>query len=65
MIDRRTFTRALAGSLLAAPFVSHAQKPAKIWRIGFLSGGPAQRMALRPPRYVRRLRSSATWTAKT
>ena len=40
MIDRRTFTRALAGSLLAAPFVSHAQKPAKIWRIGFLSGGP-------------------------
>ena len=38
MIDRRTFTRALAGSLLAAPFASHAQKSAKVWRIGFLSG---------------------------
>ena len=30
--------RALAGSLLAAPFASHAQKPAKVWRIAFLSG---------------------------
>jgi len=35
-MDRRTFTRALAGSL-AAPFASHAQRPAKVWRIGFLS----------------------------
>jgi putative tryptophan/tyrosine transport system substrate-binding protein len=34
------FVRALAGSLLAAPFASHAQKPTKVWRIGFLSGGP-------------------------
>jgi putative ABC transport system substrate-binding protein len=40
VIDRRTFTRAFAGSLIAAPFASYAQKPAKVWRIGFLSGGP-------------------------
>ena len=40
MMDRRTVMVALAGSLLAAPFASHAQKPAKVWRIGFLSGGP-------------------------
>jgi putative ABC transport system substrate-binding protein len=39
MIDRRTFVRALAGSLVASPFASRAQKPAKAWRIGFLSGG--------------------------
>jgi putative ABC transport system substrate-binding protein len=39
MTDRRTFTRALAGSLVAAPFASRAQKPAKVWRIGFLAGG--------------------------
>jgi putative ABC transport system substrate-binding protein len=39
VIDRRTFTRALAGGLLAAPFASPAQKPPKVWRIGFLSGG--------------------------
>ena len=38
-MDRRTVLRALGGTLLAAPFASHAQKPAKVWRIGFLSGG--------------------------
>jgi putative ABC transport system substrate-binding protein len=39
MTDRRTFMRALAGSLLAAPFASHAQQAGKVWRIGFLSRG--------------------------
>jgi putative ABC transport system substrate-binding protein len=38
-MDRRTFVGALAGSLLAVPFAGHAQRPAKVWRIGFLSGG--------------------------
>ena len=39
-MKRRTVVLAIVGSFLAAPFSSHAQKPAKIWRIGFLSGGP-------------------------
>ncbi len=39
-MDRRAVIFTVAGSLLAAPFASHAQKPAKVWRIGFLSGGP-------------------------
>ena len=39
-MDRRTVILAIGGSLLAAPFASHPQKPAKAWRIGFLSGGP-------------------------
>jgi putative ABC transport system substrate-binding protein len=38
-MDRRTVILTLGGSLLAAPFASHAQKPAKVWRIGFLSAG--------------------------
>ena len=38
-MDRRTVLLAVGGSLLAAPFASHAQKPAKVWRIGFLTGG--------------------------
>src|SRR5450631_1582306 len=37
-MDRRTVILAVGGSLLAAPFASHAQKPPKVWRIGFLSG---------------------------
>jgi putative ABC transport system substrate-binding protein len=40
MLNRRTVILAVGGSLLAAPFASHAQKPAKAFRIGFLSGGP-------------------------
>ena len=39
MMSRRTVILVVAGSLLAAPFASHAQKPAKVWRIGFLAGG--------------------------
>jgi putative ABC transport system substrate-binding protein len=38
-MDRRTVIL-IVGSLLAAPLASHAQKPPKVWRIGFLSGGP-------------------------
>jgi putative ABC transport system substrate-binding protein len=40
MLNRRTVILAVGGSLLAAPFASRAQKPAKVWRIAFLSGGP-------------------------
>src|ERR1700687_504689 len=39
-MNRRTVVLAVAGCILAAPFANHAQKPAKVWRIGFLSGGP-------------------------
>jgi len=39
MLDRRTVILAIGGSLLAAPFASHAQKPATIWRIGLLANG--------------------------
>ena len=39
MLDRRTVILAIGGSLLAAPFASHAQKPAKMWRIGLLANG--------------------------
>ena len=38
-MDRRTVILTVGGCLLAAPFASHAQKPAKVWRIGFLSNG--------------------------
>ena len=37
MMDRRTVILAVGGSLLTAPFAGHAQKAAKVWRIGFLS----------------------------
>ena len=37
-MDRRTVVLTVVGSFLAAPFASYAQKPAKVWRIGFLSG---------------------------
>jgi putative ABC transport system substrate-binding protein len=40
-MERRTVMLAIGGSLLiAAPFASYPQKPAKAWHIGFLSGGP-------------------------
>src|SRR6266513_1544035 len=38
-MERRTLIFVVASSLLVAPFASHAQKPAKVWRIGFLAGG--------------------------
>ena len=38
-MDRRTVILAFGGSLLATPFASRAQKPAKIWRIGLLANG--------------------------
>lgn len=40
MLNRRTVLLAAGGILLAAPFASHAQKPGKAFRVGFLSGGP-------------------------
>jgi putative ABC transport system substrate-binding protein len=39
MLNRRTVI-VVAGGLLVAPFAGFSQKPAKVWRIGFLSGGP-------------------------
>jgi putative ABC transport system substrate-binding protein len=38
MMNRRTVILTLAGSLLAAPFASHAQA-GKVWRIGYLASG--------------------------
>ena len=38
-MDRRTVILAVGGSLVALTFTGHAQKPAKVWRIGFLSNG--------------------------
>jgi putative ABC transport system substrate-binding protein len=43
MMDRRAFIGALSGGLFAAAFASVAQQTQRLWRIGFLSGGP------RPP----------------
>jgi putative ABC transport system substrate-binding protein len=40
MMNRRTVLLTVVSTFFAAPFASHAQKPAKVWRIGFLSGGP-------------------------
>src|SRR5437660_60068 len=60
-MDRRTVILAVGGSLLAAPFTGHAQKPAKVWRIGLLTNGgrppdggapPAFRQALEGLGYV-------------
>jgi putative ABC transport system substrate-binding protein len=41
MIARRSFGGALAGSILAAPFVADAQTNEKFWRIGYLGTVPA------------------------
>src|SRR5208282_2412728 len=38
-MDRRTLLLAVGSSLLAAPCPGVAQKPAKVWRIGYLSNG--------------------------
>lgn len=38
MITRRAFVRFLAGGLLAAPLAAESQSPAKVSRIGILSG---------------------------
>ena len=37
-MDRRTAILTVGGSLLVAPFAGYAQKLAKVWRIGYLSG---------------------------
>src|SRR5271169_5274606 len=39
MMDRRTAIIAVASSLLATPFMGHAQKPAKVWHVGYLNNG--------------------------
>jgi putative ABC transport system substrate-binding protein len=40
-MDRRTAILVVGGSLLAMPFASSAQTPAKVWRIGMLETTPA------------------------
>jgi hypothetical protein len=35
-LDRRTFVGTLAGGLLAAPLVTYAQQPDRVWRLGLL-----------------------------
>jgi putative tryptophan/tyrosine transport system substrate-binding protein len=40
-MDRRTAILVMGGSLLAMPFASSAQTPAKVWRIGMLETTPA------------------------
>jgi len=37
-MDRRTVLLGIGGTLLAAPFATYPQKPATVWRVGFLSG---------------------------
>jgi len=39
VIDRRTFLGAMAAGLLFSPFASEAQQGAKMWQVGFLTGG--------------------------
>ena len=41
MIDRRTFLAGTGAVLLAAPFAAQAQPAGKVYRVGFLSPGPA------------------------
>ncbi len=43
MTNRRTLLRALGCGLLAAPFASRAQQPAKVWRVGYLARGAPPR----------------------
>jgi putative ABC transport system substrate-binding protein len=39
VIDRRMFLGAMAAGLLFSPFASEAQPGAKMWQVGFLTGG--------------------------
>jgi putative ABC transport system substrate-binding protein len=39
-MDRRDFVATLTGGLLAAPLVTEAQQAGKVYRVGFLRGGP-------------------------
>src|SRR5437868_9529330 len=39
MISRRGFLRTVSASLLAAPLTAEAQRPNRVWRIGFLGPG--------------------------
>ena len=40
MMNRRRFLSTLGASLLAAPVIAEAQKAGRVYRIGFLAGGP-------------------------
>jgi len=39
VIDRRIFLGAMAAGLLVSPFAGEAQQGAKMWQVGFLTGG--------------------------
>ena len=40
---RRAFLTTMAGGLLAAPLAAEGQQAKKVWRIGYLTGGSAER----------------------
>ena len=42
MMDRRTFIGTFVGGLLASPLACFAQRPLKVWRVGFLAAASEQ-----------------------
>jgi len=42
-VRRRAFLTTMAGGLLAAPLAAEGQQAKKVWRIGYLTGGSAER----------------------
>ncbi len=48
MIDRRAFMGVLAGGLLAAPLAAEAQRPGRVYRIGFLASGIPEPLTASP-----------------
>ena len=50
-MDRRAVLFSIGGGLLVAPFAIRAQKPPKVWRIGFLSGAGRPADGLPPPAF--------------
>lgn len=56
MMNRRRFLRVMSASLLAAPLGAEAQQPAKLPRIGVLSGGTPATYAVRHEAFRQRLR---------
>ena len=42
-MERRTFLGVITGGLLAAPLAAEAQQAKRVWRIGYLTLGSAER----------------------
>ena len=49
LLERRAFMTMITGGLLAAPLAVEAQQAGKVWRVGFLSGGPRTPDGAPPP----------------